>query len=146
MITIQVERCTGCGDCVAACANGAIRLIANAASIDQERCIECEACVAACPSGAIVAMREPMPMPVARPAPAIIQARPVAVPALRRTALLPALGAVLAFAGREIVPRLKPYVLDLLEQRVRRPPPALPSGAASLPSGGRRLCRRRRGS
>lgn len=44
----RAERCLRCGDCVAACAQGAIALMGGEIITDHRRCVRCGACVAAC--------------------------------------------------------------------------------------------------
>jgi NAD-dependent dihydropyrimidine dehydrogenase PreA subunit len=171
MITIQEERCDGCGVCVDVCPNGAIYLVDGRAALDERLCRDCEACVAACPVGAIVAMppleapragapqpqARPMPVPVPQPAP--IQVREKSTPVPFRTRVLPVVGAALAWAGREILPRLADQLLVAMDRRAleRQSLAGLQSTQAStvstLPSngtqarggGGRRRRRRRRG-
>jgi Fe-S-cluster-containing hydrogenase component 2 len=63
MIFIDEERCTGCGLCLDACAQGAIALGESGATIDQNLCARCAACVVACPQAAIYeAEAAPVPM------------------------------------------------------------------------------------
>jgi ferredoxin len=51
---IDQDRCTGCGDCVAACPSGAIGQVkGKAALIEPGACTYCVACEDICPSGAI---------------------------------------------------------------------------------------------
>lgn len=135
------------------CPEGAITLTGNVATINQALCHGCEACVEACPEGAILSVTEPakekVPVPVARPETEAIRVKttpPAPVPAPAR--VLPAVGAALAFAGRELIPRLGPYLLDLLDRRLSRPPAAGHPGGTPVQGGGRggrRLRRRRRG-
>ena len=54
MITIDTERCDGCGACVEVCPTGALYLVAGKAAMDGTLCRQCEACLTACPNGAII--------------------------------------------------------------------------------------------
>lgn len=45
-------RCVGCGACVAACPEGALRLLGGRVVPTGERCVACEECVKRCPAGA----------------------------------------------------------------------------------------------
>ena len=51
-ISIDKERCTGCGLCVQACPFGSIEMVGNYPEIKDD-CRLCNACVEACPEGAI---------------------------------------------------------------------------------------------
>ena len=56
MVTVDRERCTGCGECVAVCPHAALALRGNAPRADlfaPERCMECGACGLNCPEAAI---------------------------------------------------------------------------------------------
>ncbi len=54
---VDPDRCTGCGRCVDACPEGAVRLTNGSGSavllIDANACTYCTACEAACPERAI---------------------------------------------------------------------------------------------
>ncbi len=50
---VDVEKCTGCGDCVSECPTEAIEMDNDKAVIDDEACVDCGACVDVCPNGAI---------------------------------------------------------------------------------------------
>ena len=56
-ITIKVDKCTGCGQCVDACPFSSIELKDNKAFIN-EYCNECNACLSVCPEGAITEFAE----------------------------------------------------------------------------------------
>jgi NAD-dependent dihydropyrimidine dehydrogenase PreA subunit len=157
VITIDVERCTGSGACVEVCPTGAIYLVEDRATVDQSLCNECEACIAACPTEAITLatperspVAEPVLVPARRAEPAVVQVRTLTVPVPLRTRVLPIVGAGLAWAGREIVPRLADTLLDALDRWTARqqtagiardPGSAVRGGKGS----GRQWRRRRRG-
>jgi NAD-dependent dihydropyrimidine dehydrogenase PreA subunit len=161
MIYLDHERCTGCGVCVEACPAGAIRLTkgvdGNHVEIDEERCQGCEACVEACPEEAIVSEGEPaiegeLVEAKAAPVPSVPQPREVR-PALPASKVVTWLGAALAFAVREIVPRVAASLLDAWDRRASRPalslgdsgsPPPVPGTAAKLGNGSGRRHRRRK--
>ena len=50
---VDVDRCTGCGECQAACQYNAIRVEAAKAEVSAETCIACGACKIVCPVDAI---------------------------------------------------------------------------------------------
>ena len=50
---VNKDNCVGCGLCVDACPNQAIKMVDGVAVVDPDICIECEACVSECPNGAI---------------------------------------------------------------------------------------------
>jgi len=52
-ISIDKEKCNGCGLCVSICPVQAISLIQNKAFIDQKKCNECLQCMDECPAYAI---------------------------------------------------------------------------------------------
>ena len=55
IIRIDEEKCTGCGDCVPACAEGALQIIDGKARLISERyCDGLGACLGECPQGAII--------------------------------------------------------------------------------------------
>jgi NAD-dependent dihydropyrimidine dehydrogenase PreA subunit len=163
MIYIDDERCTGCGACVEACPTGAIRLTEGAtgshAEIDEERCQECEACVEACPEEAIMSVVEPTierELIQVKATPVPMEPQPREARLVRPVPkALTWLGAALAFAGREIVPRVAASLLNAWDRRAGRPtssPSDLTSGRSvrqsmtNLPTtSGRRHRRRRRG-
>jgi NAD-dependent dihydropyrimidine dehydrogenase PreA subunit len=120
VITIDLERCDGCGTCIEVCPENALYLVDGKAAAHDMLCGECEACVAACPTEAIAVVSEgsavepPYGM-VPRPEPQVIRVEsPPALVSLRAK-VLPVMGAVLIWAGREIVPRLASALLDNLE-------------------------------
>jgi NAD-dependent dihydropyrimidine dehydrogenase PreA subunit len=152
VITIDVERCTGCGACVEVCPHGAIYLVEGIATVDSPLCRDCEACVAACPTEAIrlvtperALAAEPVRVPVRQPEPEVIQVRTASPPVPLRAQVLPVVGATLAWAGREILPRLADLLLDGLDRReVRQDTPGTGRGSGRAGMGGRGRHRRRR--
>ena len=152
MIIIDAERCTGCGACVEVCPDSAIYLVQGIATVDSQLCRECEACIAACPTEAIHLVtpeREPVAapvlVPVRQPAPEVIQVRTPSTPVPLRARVLPLFGATLAWAGREILPRLADLLLDSLDRReARQDTPGPGKGSGRAGTGGRRRQRRRR--
>jgi NAD-dependent dihydropyrimidine dehydrogenase PreA subunit len=57
-ITIDLEKCEGCGDCVDTCPSEVLALVdiggeEKAKVVDADECIGCDSCVAVCPQEAI---------------------------------------------------------------------------------------------
>ncbi|PNX46639.1 MAG: ferredoxin [Thermoplasmata archaeon M9B1D] len=52
-VTIDLEKCTGCGACVDTCPVDALKLENDKAVVDPETCIDCGTCVDECPVEAI---------------------------------------------------------------------------------------------
>jgi ferredoxin len=157
VITIDTERCTGCGACVEICPTGAIYLVDAQAMVDRSLCHECDACVSVCPTGAITLVVQEGPgaeaerMPALRPEPTVIQikTRPALVP--WRARVLPAVGAALVWAGREILPWMADLLLDTMDRRTTAPRPTdatrgRETVAPGAKGGGRQHRHRRRGS
>jgi Fe-S-cluster-containing hydrogenase component 2 len=138
MIFVDEERCTACGLCLDACAQGAIALGESGATIDQDLCAGCAACMTACPQGAIYEV-EPAPVQMAavstaaqptqgalaRWQPALIRARP-------------AIASTLAAAAPLAVEALSGLVRTWLDERNTA------RIAGKRPATGRGGCRRRR--
>ena len=133
MLTIELDRCDGCGDCVEVCPEGAIQLVGGLAQIDSKLCTECEVCVQACPTGAIrvarpVAVRE-------EPAAAMVQ-RP------RPSALATLAGATLSFIGSQLLPRAADAIIGTLDRRLSDKP--ADESREATPTTGKRGGRRQR--
>jgi len=52
-VTIDKEKCTGCGTCVDTCPVEALKIVDSKAVVDPDTCIDCGSCVDECPEGAI---------------------------------------------------------------------------------------------
>lgn len=51
---VNLEKCTGCGDCVEFCPTGAVAIVNGKVSVVKpEACTYCTECEALCPSGAM---------------------------------------------------------------------------------------------
>jgi uncharacterized Fe-S center protein len=50
---VDPEICTACGECIASCPGGAVRIDGGRAEIDPSRCIGCGECITVCPTFAI---------------------------------------------------------------------------------------------
>jgi len=132
VIAINAERCNGCGACVEVCPTGALHLVDGRVTLDGALCRECEACLAACPNGVIilVVQEEPVAEAVRLPAllpegprrlePEVIPIRVLPATLPLRSRALPMVGAVLAWAGREIRPWLADLLLDTLDHYATR--------------------------
>lgn len=52
-VTIDKEKCTGCGTCVETCPVDALKIENEKATCDPDTCIDCGTCVDDCPEEAI---------------------------------------------------------------------------------------------
>ena len=124
MIYINAIDCNGCGECMDVCPTGALILQNNHAFIDQEFCQGCEICLDACPRGAILmGEHHPVASEVIR-IPAVPEREPSlltdpAEPIPLRELVIPAIGSVLVWTGRELVPRLADFALGVLDRRIQ---------------------------
>jgi NAD-dependent dihydropyrimidine dehydrogenase PreA subunit len=117
MMQVDLEKCTGCAECLDACSVEAISLIKGKAAIDVDTCLSCGACAQACPVGAIMEIRQPVPVK-----PIVIQpvraqtSSPVLVE--RAESRLAWAKPALSFLGREIVPRLADVLMVAVDRRL----------------------------
>ena len=49
MVTIDTNKCTGCGGCIDLCPVIAINMNDDVVTVDNEICTECSICVKVCP-------------------------------------------------------------------------------------------------
>jgi Fe-S-cluster-containing hydrogenase component 2 len=146
MMQVDLEKCTGCGQCLNTCPVEAISMVAGKAAIEVDTCLSCDACVYACPEGAISESRLPVPITTAAIQPTNMQtATPVLVS--RSESRLAWTRPVLSFVGREIVPRLADTLIAALDRRLSTPIEAHAVSdprIASQNGGTKRQARRRR--
>jgi Fe-S-cluster-containing hydrogenase component 2 len=135
VVVIHAEKCTGCGECLDACPEGALYLVEDKALVDEALCSECEACLSACPEEAILPVveipeEEPaypdiyvsrQPARVPKPKPSHLELAPEPAQTSRWTSVAPAVGSALTVVGRQLMTRLVPAVLDLFDQRTSQP-------------------------
>ena len=135
MLTIELDRCDGCGACVEVCPEGAISLVSGLARIDLDSCTECEACVQACPTGAIK---------VARPVAVREEPAGVMTEERRPGTLATLVGATLSFIGSQLLPRAADAIVGALDRRLSDQPADESREAAATTGkpGGRRHRRR----
>ncbi len=54
MPEIELEKCTGCGECVEYCPTGAVKIVnGKVTMVNPNACNSCTECETICPSGAI---------------------------------------------------------------------------------------------
>jgi Pyruvate/2-oxoacid:ferredoxin oxidoreductase delta subunit len=130
VIYVDQVLCVGCGTCINECPTGAISLSDGEALVDSALCDGCgsfdeiydRVCVEICPNEALSWVAEPMPesateassLVVVGPSVKVIPAQ-TRVPVPWHRAVLPAVGGALTWVGREVVPRLAPLALDVLD-------------------------------
>jgi NAD-dependent dihydropyrimidine dehydrogenase PreA subunit len=117
MMIVDLEKCTGCGECLDACSVEAISLVEGKAAIDIDTCLSCSACAQACPVGAIMEIRQPVPVKPVAIQPVRAQT-PSPVLAERPESRLAWAKPALSFLGREIVPRVAGALMAVVERRL----------------------------
>jgi Fe-S-cluster-containing hydrogenase component 2 len=131
------------------CPVGAITLQNGVVLIDQDLCMECEACATACPEKAILTIEEPALVPQTRDS--ALYAQDGRQTKSLAAAVAPAIGAVLLYLGKELVPRVADYMLDAFDRRIAsgtaiaRGDTRSISGKRQGRDAGRRFRKRRRG-
>ncbi len=128
VIQVNQELCNGCGVCIDSCPVEAIRLVDQQAVITDALCTQCEACISACSNGAITALFVPVrSVPIVTlPADGSLMVPAATQKAFPETATpihspTPITGAVLAFLGNEIAPRLADVLVTMLERKLVQP-------------------------
>ncbi len=52
-VKVNVEKCTGCGDCTDACPSEALKVDNGKVSVNGDDCSDCAACVDVCPESSL---------------------------------------------------------------------------------------------
>jgi NAD-dependent dihydropyrimidine dehydrogenase PreA subunit len=146
MMQVDLEKCTGCGECLESCPVEAISMIAGRAAIDADTCLGCGACVQACKRGAISESRMPVP---ARALDFQPHAAQTTISTSHTESRLAWAGPMLSYVGREIVPRVVDSLIMALDRRLssQTEARAISSTFPSAPNMARKrhVRRRRRG-
>jgi ferredoxin len=127
-VRVDRELCTGCGTCIDACPFEAIKLVDEQAEIDGTICTECDACIGICPNEAIIKDLIPAsaiaitPLPMSKRESTADQ-KSIIMPEMPTSAsgIQPLAGAILAFLGNEVVPRLVDVLIKSIEHRYLQP-------------------------
>ena len=111
MIYVDTEKCDGCGLCVEACPQGALKLLDGVVEVDHALCRETRACLEACPQEALLELLEPSerrdhPVPVVEAPPAKRREAAVAKRTGDLVGLTAFLGAALQFFVSDVAPEL----------------------------------------
>jgi Pyruvate/2-oxoacid:ferredoxin oxidoreductase delta subunit len=127
VIDVNHALCAGCGICVDECPIGAISLVDDIAQVDADLCDGCGECIHICPNHALAWVVEPVPERAGEFSSLVVVESPVKVipretrePIPWRRAIFPVVGGALSWVGREVVPRIAPLALDLLDDALDR--------------------------
>ncbi len=148
VVFVEESRCTGCGNCIAACPRDAIYLKDGKAHVRRSLCIGCQVCVDACPEGALYTVSEPA-VPAESPK-ATVPAERVERAVQPRPAWVTGLGVAL-MAAQRILPAVVNLIGSLQTPDAETPQTDVSraasggGGGAGPGRGGRRRLRNRRG-
>ncbi|MFZ5592261.1 MAG: indolepyruvate ferredoxin oxidoreductase subunit alpha [Desulfurispora sp.] len=55
MVTVDRDKCEGCGECASSCPASILGMVDDKAEVtgDATECLGCETCVTVCPTGAV---------------------------------------------------------------------------------------------
>lgn len=54
IVTVDADKCEGCGECADSCPGGVLEMVDGKSTVaNPDECLGCETCVSVCPSGAI---------------------------------------------------------------------------------------------
>jgi electron transfer flavoprotein alpha subunit len=105
-IVVNIERCTGCGQCIDSCPFTSIELREDKAFIN-EYCQLCRACLSICPEGAIIEIADAEDSLVTRHSSLVTDYKGVWVFAEQRDGMVATVAYELLGAGRRIADELK---------------------------------------
>jgi NAD-dependent dihydropyrimidine dehydrogenase PreA subunit len=54
VVTVDSDKCAGCGECVKACPAKILSMVADKAELTGEDCMGCQSCAMLCPVEAII--------------------------------------------------------------------------------------------
>jgi Fe-S-cluster-containing hydrogenase component 2 len=115
-IRVDEEKCIGCGACMEVCPTEAIQMNGGLVVLNQAVCSQCQSCVDICPTGAISVVELPQVIQ-----PATVQPLRQSKPAIKE--LVPEdqktwHSMLLAYARREIMPKILDVLINTLEQKL----------------------------
>lgn len=114
-VDFHQDLCKGCGVCVKACPDNAIRLIDGKAYIDPLKCSDCQLCTEVCPTGALQPSYNNKPAIKINNTPVeVIQPDNISISSTDSSNWL---GITLSLAGRYILPQLFHILSTMIENR-----------------------------
>jgi len=134
MITINQQKCNGCGACLDACNVGAIYLVDKKANIDESLCTSCGKCIEVCSVQAIQLVAD-----------IVVPPTPTAEVPSNRTSLWPTLKAAAVMLGGTLLPVLVSKIGDVIISALETKPDRSVFLNKKQPASGRQTRRRYRG-